>query len=329
MTSYTQIINGTIGRFLFSILVLTSDDCAFAHGVSDTIPETGDVAGFTRECYQKVKSQLTGDIKLAFLYIPFTTTQCTHKFLEALAETDPDVPVFGSLAANKITHMVGGTYTLCDKDSHADRLTFLLVSGGITPEFHIGSAAEQAVVLSNVGEVTASRDNYVMEINHMNINRVLEKTGYKDGAMQDSGAATSVFIVNEKDEAGNLIPVTVRGMFTLTDEYGVFGGRVQEGSVLSIAINTKESIIENTRETIAKIKEKYRDKTVLMYSCLGRWACLLDEPMLEMEIINETLADSGLNYAASYSGGEICPLSVTGGKADNSEHNQALIACVF
>ena len=53
MSAYAQNANGNIGIYLFSILVLTSDDCEFAHGISDEIPEQGDVTALTRELYKK------------------------------------------------------------------------------------------------------------------------------------------------------------------------------------------------------------------------------------------------------------------------------------
>ena len=35
------------------------------------------------------------------------------------------------------------------------------------------------------------------------------------------------------------------------------------------------------------------------------------------------------NFVVSYAHGELCPVSFTGGVAENEEHNQALIACVI
>jgi hypothetical protein len=307
---------------------LTSDDCEFAYGSSGAIPAKGDAAGLTQECYKNIKSKLTGDVKLAFLYAPFILHQCSYNYLAAISDIDKHVPVFGSLAVAEITKIADETRTLCGGQNYKDRLVMLLLSGNVSPEFYIGSVAKEAALISNVGEVTASHDNYVTEINGLNIGSVFEKIGYKDGVLQDSGIATSVFILNEKDGGGNLIPLAARGLFIIEDGAGIFGGRVPTGSFLSLAINTKDSISANTREIAARIKEEHKSRTVLIYLCLGRLISLLEEPLLELDIISEELAE-GFNYIAAYSGGEICPESVSSDTAYNSEHNQVLVACVF
>jgi hypothetical protein len=55
---------------------------------------------------------------------------------------------------------------------------------------------------------------------------------------------------------------------------------------------------------------------------------LLGEPLLEYETVSRIVADK-VNYVMATSGGEICPVAVTSSKADNNEHSQSLIACVF
>jgi hypothetical protein len=330
MSVLTQIANGKADRYIFSILVLTSDDCAFAYGSSGIIPEQGDVAGLTQECYKAARAKLTGDVKLAFLYAPFSAYHCSPQpYLDAIADIDGSVPVFGSLATCEVTKMADDTRTLCCEHDYQDRLAMLLVSGDISPEFYIGSVVKEAVLISSVGEVTAAQGNFVMEINNIKVNTAFEKIGYVDGAMQDSGTATSAFILNEKDADGNLTPFAARSLIALTDGAAIFGGQVSVGSVLSVIITTRDVIVGNTKEAIARIKERNQGSTILMYSCMGRQFCMLDEPLMEYKSVGEELADSSFNYVMACSGGEICPTSVTETKAHNSEHNQALVACVF
>jgi hypothetical protein len=330
MTAYTQIANGKADTFMLSILVLTSDDCEFSIGSSDIIPEQGDVTELTQECYKSLSSKLSDKAKIAFLYAPFSAHHCSpQNYLNAIAKIDEAVPIFGSLATTEVTKMADGTRTLVSENNYQDRLTMLLIGGDISPEFYIGSVIKEAVLMSNVGEVTASQENLLMEISNTKINTVFEKIGYIDGAMQDSGTVTSAFILNEKDAAGNLTPFAARSLIALLDGVGIFGGHIPIGSVLSIVVTTKDVIVKNAKEIATQIKEKHQDKTVLMYSCMGRQLCMLEEPMLEYDNISKELDGSGLNYVIACSGGEICPSSTTVEKADNSEHNQALVACVF
>ena len=101
------------------------------------------------------------------------------------------------------------------------------------------------------------------------------------------------------------------------------------GSVLSIVVTTPKIIESSARKLLSRIKEENRNKTVLMYTCLGRQISLLDEFLKEHEIVGEELAEGGFTYVTCTSGGEICPIAVTETKAFNSEHNSSLTACVF
>lgn len=331
MSTHTQNANGQIGTFLFSILVLTSDTCEFAYGSSGVLPDKGDVADVTRECYQDIKARLAGEPKLAFLYAPFMLFQSSpHKYINAISAVDGRVPVFGSLAAASVARLTaGGTKTVCGEQTFGDRLVILLISGDISPEFYVRSVTDMPAVLSNVGEVTASEDNFVMEINHTRINDVFAKIGFNLGATEDEGAVTSVFIINKKDEDGRLLPSAARACYLLDDGVGVFGGHIPTGSVLSLVVTTKDMLAATAKDIAARIKKEHRGKTMLFYCCMGRQIALLDEPMLEYEIIQETFKDSGVNYIATSSGGEICPASVMADSVCNSEHNSSIIVCVF
>jgi hypothetical protein len=329
MTTNTQNANGKIGTFLLSILVLTSNDCEFAYGSSGILPVKGDVTEITQECYKSIRSKLTGKTKLALLYAPFMAYQCTYKYLSAVSGIDECVPIFGSLAATVVTRIETDMRTICGEHCFENRLVMLLISGDIAPEFYIASVTDNPELITNVGEVTAAQDNHVMEINNTKINDVLEKIGYNAGSLKDDGTLTSVFIMHEIDKDGNLLPSAARGINTLDDGVAIFGGRVPVGSVLSFAVTTKDDIATTARKTISRIKGEHSDKTILMYSCLGRQIALLDEPMMEYEIINEQLLGSSFTYVAAASGGEICPTFITETKAHNNEHNQTLIACVF
>jgi len=329
MSAYAQNANGNIGIYLFSILVLTSDDCEFAHGISDEIPEQGDVTALTRELYKKINPGLEKRAKLALMYAPFFMQYCNYNYIKAIVEFDEALPVFGSLANCEVMKMETDTRTVYNENIYTNRVVMLLISGNISPQFYIGSITKESIILPNIGEVTASKDNVVMEINNIKVNDVLEKIGFKDGALKDEGSMALTFLMNEKDSDGNIISSATRGISDMLDGAAVFGGRVPVGASLSGAICTKDVIMQTAEETLSKIKEDQANKTVLFYSCLGRQMTLLDEPMKEYELISDKLKDSGFTFVAAAAGGEICPTSVTENKAHNSEHDQTLIACVF
>jgi hypothetical protein len=330
MTTISQTADGKTGTFLFSILALTSDACQFAHGYSDAIPEKGgDTVEIARKCYSGLCSKLEGDAKLAILYAPFMEYQSVHKYLEAISGIDKRVPVFGSLANADMESILANMKTLYCENDFADRLAMLLISGDISPEFYIGSVTKESIIMPNIGEVTAAKDNFATEINNVNICKFLEKIGFSSGDIRNQGVLTSVFIMDEKDKDGNIVSSAARALIVLDNEIGVFGGNVAAGSVLSLAAVTKDVVMETAKNVIAEIKEKHKNKTVLMFSCVGRRYSLLDEPKKEYELLNEEFSKDGFHYLASCASGEICPTSVTETMAHNSEHNQSLVACVF
>jgi len=327
ITTYSQSANGQTGTFLMSILVLTSDDCEFAYGYSDVIPKEGDVSECTQECYKRVSQQLSGKVKLALLYSPYLTYPCASNHLKAISAIDADVPIYGSYGASDVMKMATDTRAVCGTSDFQDRFVIVLIAGNISPKFYIGSVADCPALIPNVGEVTSSEDNRVKQIDNIKASQVFEKIGFDGGILEDIGSANSVFIINEKDESGNLVPVAARNLVSMEDDVAVFGGHIPQSAYLSVAITTKDVIMTTARYTTAKIREENKGKTALIYTCLGRVLALLDQPTVEFDIISENLTSSGINYVAASSGGEICP--TPGITVCNNEHNQTLVACVF
>jgi hypothetical protein len=329
MTSYSQAVNGQAGMFLFSILILTSDSCQFAHGVSDIIPEKDDVKKVTQDLYKGISSKINENAKLALLYSPLMLHQCPYNYLKAISEINERIPVFGSLASVEIAKLATDTRTVYGEEIFENRLVMLLISGDVSPEFYIGSVPKSSIAMPDIGEATAAKDNHLMEVNNVPISEFFEKVGFSLGALENEGTLTTVFIVDEKDKDGKLISSAARSFLTINDGVGVFGGNIPVGSVLSIAVISKDDIVSTSKGIAAQIKAKHRDKTILMYSCLGKQIALLDEPMKEFEALNDEFKDSGLSYVVASSGGEICPTSVSETKAYNNEHNQSLVVCVI
>ena len=328
MSAYAQNFNGTIETFAFSILVLTSDNCTFTHGVSDIIPETGDASEPVRALYETLAAT-AADAKLALLYAPFLPQQCSGTYLKVISEINDKLPIFGSLASSEVTRATTDTRALYCEQVLWNRLVIILISGDVIPQFYIGSVNKKAVIMPEVGVVTESHNNIVTAVSDSNINEFLGKIGFKDGAMGDEGGLSFVMIAEEKDEDGNVISSATRGLLLVGDGFAAFGGTIPVGTVLSLAATTKEVITETATDVLSQIKAQHSGKTALLYSCLGRQIALLDEPMMEYELIGSELRNSGLNYIAAVSGGEICPILVADDHVRNMEHNQTLIACVI
>jgi hypothetical protein len=330
MTTISQTADGKTGTFLFSILVLTSDTCQFAHGTSDEIPQQGgDTALLSQKCYNSLRSKLEGEAKLAILYFPFMEQQSIHKYIEAISETNKHVPIFGSISNADMKTILDDQKTVYCENNFDNRFILLLISGDISPEFYIGSVTRESIIMPNIGEITAAKDHLVTEINNENICSFFEKIGFSTGDIRSQGVLTSVFIIDEKDKDGNIISSASRSLIMLDNGIGVFGGHIKIGSILSLAAVTKDVVMTTAKEVVDKVKEKHKNKTILMFSCVGRCYSLLDEPKKEYELLNEEFKSSGSHYLASCSCGEICPTTVSETTVLNGEHNQSLVACVF
>jgi hypothetical protein len=322
-TSFSQAVNGKIGTYLFSIMVLTSDDCEFECGLSDVIPETGDVAEVTQKCYKGLREKLSGEVKLTLLYSPFMLMHYPNQYVKAISEIDERVPIFGTLPNGEIINVTADAKITYGDSSYWDRMAMILISGDISPSFYIGSATKESIVLPNVGVVTAAKGNCLQEMNNIPIASFFEKMKFK----VESSNLSNTFIMDEKDENGEIISSVTKAFVGLGENGYFFGCGVQVGSNVSIVSFTGDVVMDTAKEVTEKIKKNHSGGTILIYSCIGRLSALAKEPMKEFEFLNENL--SAFNYMATCSGGEICPTSITKTKAINNEHNQTLVACVF
>jgi len=328
-TSISHCVSCAVDSYMLSVLVLTSDDCSFSCGVSAPVPMTGEAAGLTRDCYNELRGSLPDEPKLALIYAPFLNNEpcCQSQYISTISEINKNVPVFGAIANDDHVGSLALTSArvLCGGEVYKDRLALALISGNISPKFYIDSVMEDAVIMPNIGTITASNGNILQEINNVKAVDFLREVGYLSvsGALDSSnkGLLSSVVILRLNDGAAiSRIPTHVEG------DSLVCGGQLVNGSVLSVAFNTKESVIETAKRTMSSIKKECGIGTAIVHSCLGRRYGLLNEPMRELELISEIL-NGGFSYTATYANGEFCPTG--GAKITNQEHNQTLVVCVF
>ena len=326
-TSISHCVNGTIDSYMMSVFILTSDDCSFSCGVSGPVPKSGDVAEVTRECYGKLRGGLPEEPKLALFYAPFFNNDpcCQSRYISAISEMNERLPVFGTIANDDHvgTLALSNAQVLCGGEAYKDRFALALISGNISPKFYIDSVTEDAVIMANIGTITATDGNKLLEINNVKAADFLKDAGFLSGVLDSSnkGLLSSVIILQLNSGAFiSRIPTHVEGDSLFC------GGQLVNGAVLSVAFNTKESVIETAKRTMSAIKKERGGGTALIHTCLGRRYGLLNEPMRELELISEIL-DGGFSYVAAYSNGEFCP--VGSGSVSNQEHNQTLIVCVF
>jgi hypothetical protein len=329
-----QCANGEIGLYMFSIMILTGDECGFATGHADNMSRTDDAVDELKECYHRLKSQLDGRVpKLALMYTHFKQNCVSCDYIEAVSEIDPTVAVFGSVANAKDTfESRNGALTLCGCDALDDSVVLVLIAGAFTPKFFVSTFNEQAVVLKDVGAVSKADKNMLYEIDGKNAADFLDNAGLSKVQLEYSNSnselMSTAFVLNYGDRIeGSKRRLVSRQPVTFTDDGVLCAGHISVGARISVAFSTPDSVAVTAAELVEDIN-KSGGKTALMYSCIGRQVGLLNNPMKEFEIIRTGLT-ADMNYVATYAYGEISPALVTEEQVYNYSHNQTLIACVF
>jgi len=328
MTSYSQIVNGKIGTFMFSIMILTSNDCEFSCGMSEAIPDIGDVKEQLQKCYKDLCSRLNNDPKLVFLYPNFMYGHYPNQYIKAITELNNNIPIFGSLSNGEIMDSVTFARTLHCENISSNQVAMLLISGNISPKFYLGSTTKESIMVSDIGVVTAAEGNCLLEINNTKAKQFLEEANLKPDSANQRASFFSTFIADEKNEKGEIVSSVVKSLVRPKDDAYLFACGIRVGSSLSAISFTGEVVMETAKNVMEQIKSKHKEGTILIYSCLGRRAALLNEPHKEFELMSKIM-ENNFNYMATCSGGEICPTSATETEVVNNEHNETLIACIF
>jgi len=328
ITSYSQIVNGKIGTFMFSIMVLTSDDCEFACGLTEPVPETGDVKKQVQKCYKDLHSKLKGNVKLVFLYPNFMYGHYPNQYIKAITEIDNSVPIFGSQSNGEIIDVPSSARTLHCENISKNQAAMLLISGNIEPKFYLGSTTKESITMPHIGVVTKAEGNFLQEINNIKAKKFLEDANLKPDSVNQKTILFSAFIADEKNEKGETISSVVKSLTMPKDDGYLFVCGIQVGSSLSAISFTGEVVMETAKNVMEQIEAKHKEGTIIMYSCLVRRAALLNEPYKEFELMNNMLGNN-FNYMATCAAGEICPTSVSEKEIVNNEHNETLIACIF
>jgi hypothetical protein len=318
---------GEIGTDMFSIMILTGDDCSFACGHTN-----GDLIG---EKYSQLKKKVgeSGEVKLALLYTPFTAERFPGEYIDVISSLEPGLPIFGSVShAKETVELKSGILTLCNGEASGEEVVLALISGDFTPKFFVSNFTESATVLKNIGTVTKCEKNILMEIDGVNAGDFLDNVGFSKvkSTIDDTnqGLLTTAFVLKYGD-CGETdgVQVVSRSPLAFVENGVHCVGHIHNGARVSVAFSTPEAVMETAHEMIRAIADSEAG-TALIYSCIGRRVGLLSNSLEELNAIKEGLAGK-VNHTVTYVGGEISPTFVSEESVCNHEHNQTLIACVF
>jgi hypothetical protein len=331
-TAISHCARGLAETYMLSILILTSDDCAFSCVISEPSPAVEDIAGLARGNYEAARGALPDDPKFAVLYAPFVDKNRIGDYVSVLSGINGKLPIFGAVINddhNSTAVMHSDARALYCGKAYEDRFALALVSGAVSPKFYIISVTEEAVIMPDVGVVTAADKNKLLAVNNVNAVEFFKSVGFlaDETGSWDKGMLSSTFVLRVR--GGDDDGVAISRIPTEIMEDGIMcGGRIVVGATISVAFNTRESVLETASQLMKTVKGGHSGGTAVIHSCIGRRYGLLNEPMRELEAIRDAL-DGGFSYIAAYASGEICPIAATENRARNLDHNQTLVACVF
>ncbi|MCL2016196.1 MAG: FIST C-terminal domain-containing protein [Defluviitaleaceae bacterium] len=316
---------------LLTLMVLTSDQLNFATVLTDSLEE-GDLPAAIGNPYNAAVSNFAAKNSnakpaLIFAFAPFIKMNSGDDYVNIISECSSGVPCFGSLAVDD-SPTFENCFVIHNGEYYSDRMTLILVYGDIAPKFYIAHSLEKNV-LDKSAVVTKSAGHLVTELNGKPVLDFLEEAGLSSIAENPWAMMTLPFVLDYNDGT----PTVSKTIVTITsDGSAVCAGAVPEGSTLTFAPSTKETVLESTSQVVeeifAEITANPSIAGMLIFSCVGRCLTLGADQYLEMDIVSSKLIHK-VPYLMLYSGGEICPTLFSNKKVANRFHNHTFIACVF
>ncbi len=301
-------------QLLFTITVLTSDDCSFETirlPIGDSLEASID---------EKLKAFLAkSDEKPAvFLsYFPLMTTVSGDRILSAIDGATGGVPIFGTVVVDHNPDY-STAKTIYNGKAYREDAILGAIYGKPNIQYEISSLNE-AKIRSQRAIITEADGNILLGVNGKDALSYLTEIGLTKEELS-TGLGVVPFIVDHKDGTK---PVA-RAVFGLTPEgHAVCGGAMTVGATLAIGRIDKDDVLQTARSMIAPLVDEH--SAILSYSCIARYLVLGTDNTAEAEAVNEICGDTP--YMFTCSGGELCPLPDAKGKLRNLSHNFTIVTC--
>ena len=314
-TTCLSAVDSEIDQVLFTLTVLTSDDCSFK---TISIP-------ITEKYEDSIALLLTSlldesEEKPAFLlsYFPLINTIGGDVILTAIDQATGGIPLFGTMA---IDHLIdySTARTIHNGESYREALVMGAVYGASNFSFEIASLNESRI-RTQKAIITESSGNILIGVNGRMAMEYLEEIGFIKEDLA-TGIGIIPLIIDHKHGTK---PVA-RAAFALTPEgHVICGGTMPVNSTLSVGLVDMNDVLQTTENTLKPLIDT--SSAVLSYSCMARYLSLGAHYTAEAEKVRE-IAAHATKYLFAYSNGEICPLPDENGNLKNYFHNYTIVFC--
>lgn len=325
-TSAAQAVNGSQGDLMLSLHVFTSEDVEFVATHTDGLAE--DLFGATAQSLAPAMAASPLPLRLILTFPPIIEEYAGDWYVEAFERVCGKVPVFGSLAVDDAVTVYDRCASVCEGQTFAREMSYLLVFGNVTPRFFVATVPA-ATTLPEMGVITKSQDNIVQEINGVRAIDFFERVDLaKNGVLRD-GIDFVPFLMTVKNDSGAAQRPFVRALIRF-DENGaaICRGAMYEGANFTIGSSSGADVIAATMALVEQINGQDAVGAALMFSCIVRRLTIGSDPQLELTRVRETLRDD-IPFMLAYSGGEIAPTSRRQMDAENRFHNFSFIVCLL
>jgi hypothetical protein len=311
---------GAMGELLLAVSVLTSDDLCFRAGLSEPLDE--DAEGRIARLYQGLAAPLTGPPSLILSFQPSLEITQGDFIVGVLDRISGGVPIFGSGALNEaVEHR--SPRTIYNGAAYPNRLTLVLLSGGIAPRFAVNFIGGPQKKYGQKAHITAAADNRIISINDIPAAAYMENIGLmRDGLIQTLYAFPMAVDKLNGEPPGVCVILSVENDGSL-----VCGNSVSAGSILHISVPSAGEVLKTAADITGWVKARPDRDALFILSCFSRSIALV-ESRDEMNLIQRELKDVPIPYLFFYSGGEVCPINEAGGQR-NRHHNYAIISCLL
>ena len=320
-TTLTNANNKEAGTMLLCLTVLTADDCQFAATATSSLRE--DLSEAVNVAAIKAMSRLGQTAKMALAFLPIFGVG-GEVMLSALDKALEGTPIFGTVGCDHDTAEYSNTYTIYNGEHFRDCLTFLLISGNVTPRFVVASTSEQNL-RKQQAVITSSEGCLLKQVNNMPVKDYFGSIGLIAGKGVE-GMSSIPFVVDYGDD---MQPVA-RAIYGFNEDgAAVCGGLMPEGGTLYIGRMDDQDILLTAENSVKNLLKTANLNGIIMFPCLGRNMVLAVDPLAEIDLVKNQIGDL-VPWHLGYSAGECCPVySSKDGRLANRFHNFTFIGCAI
>ena len=313
-TLYNRVSGGGGMINSLCVTVLTADDAEFGIAILDDMARPVDEL---KKTYKKAEAAF-GHPALLIAFTPLIV-QLGGLIFQKAAEIVGDVPMFGTSACDEYRdYRTAGV--IIDGKIDQTAAAFIMIKGNVNPKFYMTAISsdklrKQQAIITKAHECILTTVNDMLAADYFETQGISRENGV-------DGVNIVPLLINYNDGGA---PVALAVYEILENGEVVCGGGMTENATLSLGTLECDDILKTSAETIKNAADSKGDLSCMfIFPCLSRITAFGGNYEEEPNVILPNIP-AGVPYNICYSGGEICPVYINGGKTVNRFHNFSII----